>query len=519
MPFQARSAREIRDAILADWQSKYAVEGKSLDITPGSDSFNLADALSFELEAIEIAGQQAAHDVLIGRAVGEELDRHAEDDGTARKAPSAARLTVTVAGPPSTTTAVGSATLSSAAGRRYQPIDPATGAPLSLIVTDGAGAATITVEASEAGAAGTAPATTLLSWSTAPVGFAPTGTVASIARVGEDAELDAALRTRLLERRRERPASGNRADWREWCRAVAGVGDAFVHPCAQPPDPTASPARPNITPNRPGCVSAIVVTPAPAASSYVQNADGTLEAGLSPSYSRRPSEALCEAVADYIEGTRDAAGDSVPAALQRQLVTGVLDRANWGVVRPYEVAVDVEVKVKVEPDVWVFASPRTIASGSSTSSLNLDNAFGITLGTRIAVTLPAGHIRGNVWCTVVQTAVGNTVTVSPPLPTNPSPGAAVYYDPGAGLWSALRAQVLAYFDALGPGGAADAGRSARHPDVTWGASDRVSPGQILARVSGVAGVVDAKVEAPAEASTAALGYLPVPGTITFRRLL
>ena len=55
--------------------------------------------------------------------------------------------------------------------------------------------------------------------------------------------------------------SGNPAEWRAWALACAGVGDAFVHPVTQPPDP---PGRPDFTIEKQGCVSVIVVRPPPA---------------------------------------------------------------------------------------------------------------------------------------------------------------------------------------------------------------------------------------------------------------
>lgn len=512
MPFLAASASEIRDRALENWRTRYLLLGRDLDITPGSHAYNEIDALSFELATLGLGAQEAAHRVLLRYAQGEDLDAFAEDDGTARLPASTGRFTVTVTGPASATTSTAGAVLSAAGGARYRPVTTA-GVALTAIDTDGDGAVPITVEAEEAGATPNLAAGTILTWSSAPTGFSPLATVTAVVRLGEDAEGDADLRQRLLDRRRERPASGNRADWREWARVVAGVGDCFVHCAALKPDLTASPARPTITADRLGCMTLLPLNPAPAADTYAQAADGTLGLGLSPSYSRVPSGALCTLVEGYIDGTLDREGTEVAEAARVQLYPGPMARENWGAVPAEASPTDVVIGIKVEPNVWVFADARVVQAGSTTTAVNLDVGFGVVTGTAIAVELPAGHVRGNFFLTKVTNLAGNTVTVSPALPVAPSAGAEVRHDPGA--WSAVLAAALGYFDSLGPG--TTSGRSQRFPPISWGASDRFSPSQLLARVIVAPSLTDATIYLPLAASTAALGYLATPGKIIVQR--
>ena len=79
---------------------------------------------------------------------------------------------------------------------------------------------------------------------------------------------------------------------------------------------------------------ALAFAPAPSPGSYTQNSDGTTGLGLSPSFSRLPSELLRALVVDYVEGARDAAGAAVPEALQKQLRPATLAPGNYEIGAP-----------------------------------------------------------------------------------------------------------------------------------------------------------------------------------------
>jgi len=527
MPFTADSAAAIRDRALANWRARYLLRGEDLDITEGSDAYNELDALSLEFEGLGLGAQEAAHRVLLRYAAGQDLDDFAEDDGTARQPATTARRVIRVTGPTNATTSTGGATLATPGGLRFRPIDPDTGATLTSIATDGDGVVDVVFECTTAGVTGNVVAGTVLTWSSAPTGFAATGTVVWGAgvREGENAESDDALRVRLLERRRERPGSGNRADWREKAREVAGVGDVFVHCCAWPPDPGAAPPRATITPNKLGCMTLLPVTPPPASDSYVQNADGTLGAGLDPSYSRRPSADLCTNIGRYLDGTHDANGAAVAESLQTQWYPGVIDRTNWDAVRatPIPVGVTIEVMVEAGSSAWAFDGTRTVTTAASASQITLSSVVNVTTGTKLAFHfadvdsdgLPT-VIRGG-WAlgVVAVPPVGNVVTLVAPLPAVPSAGALVRADPG--VWDAIRRIVFAYFDTLGTGAPTGLARSERFPPLLWGAPGSAIPARILVAALSAQGVIDAAVTVPSTTPFIAMGEIAVPGVFAVHR--
>lgn len=526
MPFLAASASEIRDRALENWRTRYLLLGRDLDITPGSHAYNEIDALSYELATLGLGAQEAAHRVLLRYQTGEDLDESATDELTSRLPASAARRVVRVNGPASASTAVGSSTLGAAGGQRFSPIDATTGEALAAIATDVAGNADITVECATTGTEGNLGLGSVFTWSSAPTGFSPLGTVVGGATAidGEDAETDSELRQRLQDLRRHRPGSGNPAEWRSWALGCGGVGDAFFHRATLPPAP---PARPGFTIDRLGCATLIVVPPPPAADSYVQNADGTLGAGLLPSYSRRPSQGLCDNVAGFIEGTLDSQGNPVRSAAQRQLYPGVIHRENWGVARPAFGAVDVTIGIITTGGTLDFAfdGTRTVTAAADTTHVTLSSTTDIDVDTRLAFYFGAVDgeglptvIRGY-WATArVSFKSGSDLTLATPLPAVPSIGTLVRADP-AGLWRPVSAAAFALIDSLGPGAPSGLGQSARYPSAADGARASIVPSRLLTAVLAIAGVEDAEIVAPASTSSLGLGVVAVPGVITIQRKL
>jgi len=516
MSFTADSAAIIRNRALENWRSRYLLRGEDLDITEGSDAYNELDALALEFEGLGLGAQEAAHRVLLRFASGQDLDDFATDDGTARKPASTSRRVVSVSGPLSSTTAVGGATFGSAGGLRFTPIDPATGAALTSIETDVAGAATVVCQCTTAGVVGNLVTGTVLTWSSAPTGFAATGTVVSNAssREGEEAEGDDALRTRLLERRKERPASGNRADWRAKALEVAGVGDCFVHPCFDP-----ATLR-----DRLGCVTLVPVNPAPAADSYVQLADGTLGAGLAPAFSRRPSQDLCTAINRFIDGTHDADGNALAGALQQQWYPAPIEREDWGAVRAKAQPIDVTIQVRVADDSkFVFVGTRTITSVTDSTHITLSSGSGLSTDDTIAVQYPVDPdgqrtgVRGGWALCKIASRSGNNVTLATPLPSTVGlTGALVRSDPG--VWDSIRSAVCRHFDAFGSGDVSTPGRSSRFPPTSWGAPDTLVPARLLTYALNADTVIDAAVTEPASRQVIQVGYVPVLNTLTIDRL-
>lgn len=532
MPFSARTVTTIRDVLLGRWRARYLAltPPRDLSIIEGSDAYNLADALAHELAGLELGAQQAAMRVLIRTSSGADLDRFAEDDGTARRAATTSRLVVRVTGPLSSTTPVNGATLATAAGARFTPISSTTGAVLASIVTDGSGNADVTVQAVDAGAAGNLVAGTVLTWSSAPTGFAATGSVLSTARAGQNAESDATLRQRLLERLREKPGGFNRSQIRELGIIFAGVGELFVYARAWRLTTTV-PADMLARFEQPGVVTVMPVTPAPAEDSYTQSGTATGQ-GLDPTYSRVPVIGFPAQVGQYFKGERDAAGVEVAEAQRVELIPANMLPEDFFSVPPEAVAVNVTVRVTLDPAVasWPWgltgSASREITS-STTTWVELDDATGITAGSRIAVQIGTDRVRGGWWlATVASPPAGQRVTFASALPTAPTAG--FYVRPDPGLWDAIRRAVLIHFDSLGPGDARDGGTvsaglitggtlnvpSGRYPRPTAASSpETLFRSRIIQAVQGVDGVLGVEVSTPSGDLTPAPGRLLVPGQV------
>lgn len=516
MTFLARTAAVIRDDLLARWAAAYRARGLDLAIDRDSDAYGQADALALNLEGLELTAQGNAHQVLIARASGSALDDFASDDGTARKPAASARRHVTVSGPTSATTSIGGAYLTSSSGLRFNAID-ATGAALTSITTDGAGAAEILVECTTTGTRGNVAADTILTWSSAPTGFGGTGSVAATAtnrREGVRAEADEDLKTRLLDRRRERPASGNRADWREKVREVTGVADVYVYPAARPPAsyPNAS------TPDKPGCLTLLVIGPtsgdAPVNTRFVIGGAGS-------------AGARCTQIEDFLEGARDATLSETTTGRQWRPVT--LPQANRCAKTPLRLVVNVTVQLVLtaaRPFPWT--GTMSVDGTSSTTSLVVTGDQTAKSGKAALVPIGTAAIRGGMQVVTLGTGVyaAGVTTFPVTLPDGgttlaAAPVATLLVRPAPPDWSAIRTAVFAFFDAMGPADYNLVGEithpdSARWPTASEQGPSTLYPTALGARVlSDVPAVLSAAVTSPssplypADEEMADLGYLVV----------
>ena len=203
----------IRAAILRDTQSLIP----DADISADSDHYVHASRLA------SCAAGQYAHQTWITRQIFPDtadtdyLERHAALRGITRRA---------------ATRAGGMVTISGTAGARL-----AAGAQIKLgnrfyttrtdAVIDGSLSARVPIVASEAGEQGNCD-TTAGQLMAASAGIS--SDVMLSATGGTDAENDASLLSRLLERIRRPPAGGNRHDYKNWALSVDGVSSAYVYP-------------------------------------------------------------------------------------------------------------------------------------------------------------------------------------------------------------------------------------------------------------------------------------------------
>lgn len=186
----------------------------------GTFSYDVSSALSVELA---IAYAQLERVLRLGFAAtssGVYLDRRADEHGVTRRSAAKAKGEVTVTGSAGANVPKGTV-FATGAGIRYST--SASG------VLSAEGRTVVGVEAERAGASGNAASGTI---TVIPVSASGVSAVSNAAAVtgGADAENDAALLERLLQRVRNQATSGNAAHYKLWATEVEGIGDARVFP-------------------------------------------------------------------------------------------------------------------------------------------------------------------------------------------------------------------------------------------------------------------------------------------------
>lgn len=438
MSYTGRTRTVIRDTLLALWSAEYTAAGARLLVAPGSDAYLWASALAVLLEGSEAQAENVERDILPDQASPEALARHGDVDGVARRAGARAVHVVTLTGPVAGTFPIPTGTQMAFSDGTLYNVDSG-----SVTFPAGPLPASVTVTAVAAGAAGTRATGATLTFVATPVGINSTGTVTGAPTTpGTDLESLADWATRIIARRRERPASGNRADWQDWVESYTGttVARAFVYPLLAPPAsfPGAG------TPETPGCVTVVAVGPA--------QGDSTIKYRVVPSddaSARTPGAALTR-IRDYIEGDRTAAGVETTSGTQLRPVTMIA--ANAAVEAISETAQNVVLSCAMnEANAFPWTGALTIVSSTATSlvvsgdhtakagkrALVLPTTGTAVRGTTIAIALGPATF-GGVNTTFDQTAspCGTPTGLVYPCPPN---------------WETIRANVFAHFDALGPG--------------------------------------------------------------------
>lgn len=489
MAFTGRSRDTIRSELLSLWAAEYAARGETLQTALGSDAYIRAAALAVIMEGVEAQAEQTALDILPDTASAEALDRHAYVDGIARRAGFTARHTVTV-----TSAVAGPYTIP--AGTRMSASDgtPYVVEDASVTTAGGPPTGTITVRAIDAGAAGTRTVGDVLTFATAPTGLNSTGTVASTVRDGTDAESDEDLAARIIARRRERPGSGNRADWANWVESYTGteIAQTFVYPLLSPP--TSYPGAG--TANTPGCVTVVAVGP-------VQG-DSVTNTRIVPTddASTRTAGAELTRIEDYIEGDRLPDGTDVSDTPNDPLRPVTVTPGNYGVEAMTTSSVDVVVDVIVSyANILQWAGTMTVVSATS-STLVVSGDQTANAGFRALVNIGTGNYRGGFKLFTLGAGVfggvNTTFTMTDSTISTATAASSVY--PGHGNFNAMRTAALAYFDALGPG---DTSPASRWPTEDDTARATLYITALAAAVNGAEGVLSATTTTPAADSTPA----------------
>lgn len=444
MSYTGRARDTIRDSLLSFWSQEYTAAGERLLIAPGSDAYLWASALAVMLEGLEAQAESVARDILPDQASDEAIARHGSVDGVARRAGVRARHPVTV-------TAGVDATYTFPTGVTYRMAysDGTLYTVDSVAVTIAAGTGTITITAADIGAAPTRTATDVLTFVSAPTGLDATGTVASVATTGTDQESYSAWAARIIARRQERPASGNRADWQDWVEGYTGttITRAYVYPLLAPPAsyPGAG------TPDTPGCVTVVAVGPA--------QGDVLTNTRVVPTddASTRTAGAALTRIRDYIEGDRTVAGVATDDGTMLRPVTMVADNA----------AVEA-ISVSAQNVVLSCTMTATNAFpwvGAIAIILSTDTTIKVTgdytaLAGKRALVLPATPTERGGYRAVTlgnaNFAAGDTTFTQATGQEVGFPTGSIY--PCPPNWGTIRDDVFSHFDGLGPGDTTPASR-------------------------------------------------------------
>jgi len=468
--FTARTRETIRTALLAALTTRYAAAGKTLAVEYGSDAYWMADVLAVELLQLESAAEALSHEILPDESI-ELLDRHAAVYAIIRRVPVSAVLVVAVTGTPSTTPAIpANSKMSSPSGALFTCQD-------ASVVLDGSGDGTITVVADEGGSASTLAFGTTLTWVSTPAGLDPTGLVASITTAGEDEETDEELRTRLLDRLRQRPASGNAEDWRDWVEQCDGIAEAYVYQRLFPGA---------VSGETLGCVTVVAVGPA--------QGDAVLN-------SRVVGSTRCNQIEDFINGTRDESGAVITDGIQLRPVT--MATADFEVTNLVPTTQNITCAIK-NSGRFPFPFTGTMTeNGSSATTLVVTGDHTAKNGKRALVKVGTGFIRGGYQAVDLVGGTYNggtnktTWTITTLLGT---PVAASLVYPAPANWDAIRTAIFALLDSLGP---RDTPALQRYPteDVRGRATLYLSA--IAATLQAVPGLVTVSITTPGTDQTPA----------------
>lgn len=484
MAFIGQSADAIRTAILTRWSSEYAARGKVLDVSEGSRAYLYAGALAFQLEALQAQAEQVERDILPDQAGTDALNRHAYVNGIERQAGLTARLTVTVTGPVAgTPIPILAGTLMSFSDGTPYVVETA-----SVTLSGGSPTGTITVRAVTAGAAGTRAVGAVLTFAAAPSGLNSTGTVASVVRDGTDAQSDEDLAAQIIARMRERPGSGNRADWASWVEAYTGteIETAYVYSLLAPP--TSFPGAG--TANTPGTVTVVAVGPA--------QGDSVTNTRIVPTNdaSTRTAGAELTRIEAYIEGTRLPDGTDVSSTPNDPLRPASIPAGNYCVQAINTTSQDVVLALTVtSANAAQWSGTMTVVSSTGTELVVSGNQLA-NVGFRVLVNVTTARYRGGF--KLYTLGAGTYDGLNTTFAITDASGDIAYATgtvyPAPGNWADVRTAILAYFDGLGPG---DTTPSSRWPTEDQQGRATVYRQALAAAAIAVGGVLSASTTTPA----------------------
>jgi uncharacterized phage protein gp47/JayE len=487
--FIARTRSQIRDQLLGYWAAEYSVRGETLLTSEGSDAFLLASQIGVIEEALDAQAIQVSRDILPDQASTAALERFGVVYGIPRPVGTYAQLTAQVTGAASTFYVIPALTQAAAAdGTLY---DVAT----ASVTTDINGLAAIALTAVAIGVGGNRSVGAILTFQTAPVGLNATMTVLScVPAVGP--ATDEVYREVLLGRLRDRPASGNRSDWRSWATGYLGtsVAAAYVYPLLKPPA-----VLPGVgTTGTLGCVTVVAVGPA--------QGDSLVNLRVVPSddLAARNQATPLARIIDYINGDRTIAGVPTADGYQLRPVTIGPDGDDWTVQSIGVDSTTVELTLVLDGAfAFPWAGTMTVAGGSTNTSLVVTGNQTAKEGLAALVSPNPTAERGDYRSVVLGPATfaaGETTFDQSADPVGAPLSSGIVY-PSPPNFGLIRLAVFAFFDALAPGDTS--------PPSRWPATGNsiVYPSALAAAVLAVPGVLSCTVVQPAAPLTPVAKYI------------
>ena len=489
MAFIARTRSQIRDQLLGYWAAEYSVRGETLLTSEGSDAFLLASQIGVIEEALDAQAVQVSRDILPDQASTAALERFGVVYGIPRPVGTYAQLTAQVTGAASTFYVIPALTQAAATDGTLYDVTTAS------VTTDINGFATIALTAVAIGVGGNRSVGAILTFQTAPVGLNATVSVLScVPAVGP--ATDDVYRAVLLGRLRDRPASGNRSDWRSWTTGYLGtsVAAAYVYPLLKPPA-----VLPGVgTADTLGCVTVVAVGPA--------QGDSLVNLRVVPDddLANRDDAAPLPHIIDYINGDRTIAGVPTADGYQLRPVTMGPDGDNWTV---QSIGVDfttVELTLVMDGAfAFPWAGTMTVGFGSTNTSLVVTGDQTAKEGLAALVPPQPAAERGDYRSVVLGPstfAAGETTFDQSADPVGSPFTASIIY-PAPPNFELIRLAVFAFFDALAPGDTS--------PPSRWTATGNsiVYPSALAAAVLAVPEVLSCTVVQPAAPLTPVAKYI------------
>lgn len=494
MAFTGRTRDEIRDELLSQWSALYTAIGKRLLTSLGSYAYLLASAMGVQLEGLEAQAEQTARDILPDQAETNALNRHGYVYGIDRLPGTRATATVTVTGPSTGNVAITSGTqMVYSDGTVYDVTSAA------VTLSGGTPTGTISIRAALVGTTGTRAVADVLTFVSAPSGLNTTGVVAT-AVDGSNEESDEDYAARIISRMQERPASGNRADWKAWVEEYTGttIEDVYVYPLLEPPATYPGTG----TPDTPGTVTVVAVGPA--------QGDSTTNTRIVPyDDTTRTAGTQLVNITEYLLG--DRLSDGTQPGDDNRIPPATMPDGNFS-IEAINVTSAVNVLAVIVPptaEPFEWTGSFAVHATSTTTSLVVTGDARAANGKRALVFVGTSVIRGGYQQITLPSGSYNggtgrtTFTLSSALLATPSGN--IY--PGTAAWDDVRTAVFGYFDALAPG---DTTPASRWP--TTGSSVMYRGGLAAAMVTG-ASLLSATISLPASDQTPVAKQVVVLGQL------